>query len=86
MLFNQDMMDELNVLTRFNLTSMREGIKVHTDADPAVIAAARRLYDKGILSQFDGGYLTDLGLEATELAEKLLSILTSRVEAGSTEQ
>lgn len=79
MLFNQEQVDELNVLERFNLASMREGIKVHTDADPAVIAATRRLYDKGIISQADGGYLTDLGLETVELADKLLSILTSPV-------
>ena len=75
--FSQDLVDELNVLMHFNLTSMQEGIKVHTNAEPSVIAATQRLFDKGIISQADGGYLTDLGLEATELADKLLSILSS---------
>lgn len=50
---------------------------MHHNAEPAVIAATQRLYDKGLLSQADGGYLTDLGMEAAELADKLLSILTS---------
>lgn len=77
MSFSQQLVEELNVLMRFNLDSMQEGIKVHSNAEPAVIAATRRLYDKGILSQADGGYLTDLGLEAAELAKKLLSIMSS---------
>lgn len=78
--FAQELVDELNVLMRFNLASMQEGIKVHTSAEPAVIEATQRLYDKGLISQADGGYLTDLGLEATELADKLLSILTTTSE------
>lgn len=78
MLFTQEQLDELNVLERFSTASMREGIKVHTDADPAVIAATQRLFDKGIITQSDGGYLTDLGIEALELSDKLLSILTSK--------
>ena len=75
--FNQERVDELNVMVKFSLSSMQEGIKVHTDAEPSIIAATQRLHDKGILSQADGGYLTDLGLEAAELADKLLSILIS---------
>ncbi len=79
MLFSQERIEELNMLVRFNMTSMQEGIKVHADADPLVIAATQRLYDKGILSQNDGGYLTDLGLEVVELADKLVRILNSSV-------
>lgn len=78
--FNQERVDELNVLMQFKLTSMQEGIKVHTNAEPAVIAATQRLHDKGILTRTDGGYLTDLGMEAAELADKLLSILSSSTE------
>jgi len=78
--FNQERVDELNVLMQFKLTSMQEGIKVHTSAEPSVIAATQRLHDKGIVSRTDGGYLTDLGLEAAELADKLLSILSSSTE------
>lgn len=83
--FNQERVDELNILMQFNLESMQEGIKVHANAEPSVIAAAQRLYDKGILSQADGGYLTDLGQEAVELADKLLSILNSSATISSRE-
>lgn len=83
--FNQQRVDELNILMRFNLNSMQEGIKVHANAEPSVIASARRLYDKGILSQADGGYLTDLGQEVAELADKLLSILNSSATISSRE-
>ena len=78
--FSQELMDELNVLMHFSMKSMQEGIKVHSNAEPAVIAATQRLFEKGIISQMDGGYLTDLGLEAEELANKLLSILSSSQE------
>lgn len=78
MLFTQEQMDELNVLERFSAASMREGIKVHSDADAAVVAATQRLFNKGIITQSDGGYLTDLGIEAMELADKLLNILVSQ--------
>ena len=77
--FSQQLVEELNMLIHFNLGSMQEGIKVHANAEPEVIAATQRLFDKGIVTLPDGGYLTDLGLEAAELADKLLSILTTSV-------
>jgi uncharacterized protein (TIGR02647 family) len=40
-----------------------------------VIDAAIRLYQKKLITQNDGGYLTDLGREAAEHADALLSIL-----------
>jgi uncharacterized protein (TIGR02647 family) len=33
------------------------------------------LYDKGLLTQEDGGYLTSLGLEASEQAQTVLNLL-----------
>jgi len=77
--FSQELVNELNILVRFSLTSIQEGIKVHHDAEPSVITATQSLYDKGLLTLPDGGYLTDLGLEAAELADKLLSILTTPI-------
>ena len=47
-------------------------------AAPAAIAATQRLYDKGLVTQKDGGYLTPLGLEAAEHAQTLLTVLTSK--------
>ncbi len=75
--FSQDLIDELNVLVRFNLNTSQEGIKVHSTADQRVIGATGRLHQKKLISQVDGGYLTDLGREAAVHADAILSILTS---------
>ncbi len=75
MLYNQALLDELNVLARYNLESLQEGIKVHKDADPSVISATARLFHKGLLDQEDGGYLTHLGLEVAEKVQSVLTIL-----------
>ncbi|MFI3197221.1 MAG: TIGR02647 family protein [Methylococcaceae bacterium] len=73
--YTQDIVDEINILVRYNLSTTQEGIKVHTTAAPEVIAATKRLYDKGLLTQEDGGYLTSLGLEASEQAQTVLNLL-----------
>jgi len=75
MLYNQDLVEELNVLARYNLESTQEGIKIHHDAAPEVVAAARRLFDKGLVDHHDGGYLTHLGLEVAEKVQAILTIL-----------
>ena len=54
--FQPHIVDELNVLMKFSRHTMQQGIKVHHDADPAMIEATERLYSKGIVSQIDGGY------------------------------
>jgi uncharacterized protein (TIGR02647 family) len=75
--YTSDLTDELNILVLFNLATTQEGLKVHKTAEPPKIAAMQRLYDKGLVTQIDGGYLTDLGREAAEYAQNLLTILTS---------
>ena len=75
MLYSPEMIEELNVLARYNLDTSQEGIKVHSSAKPEVIAATRRLFDKGLVSQTDGGYLTSLGRTAAEHTQNLLQIL-----------
>lgn len=70
-----DLVAELTVLSHYSLGSQHEGIKIHKDADPAIVAASKRLYEKGLLSQADGGYLTNLGLEAAEHIQHTLHIL-----------
>lgn len=75
MQFTQDSLDELNILIRFNLTTTLEGIKVHTTAAPSTIAATRRLFDKGLVTLEDGGYLTTIGHEAAEHAHALLGLM-----------
>lgn len=73
--FSAEMLAELNLLARFNLSSTQVGIKVHTRAGDATVAAAGRLFEKGLVSQRDGGYLTPRGQEAAEHAQLLLCLL-----------
>ncbi|NOT10352.1 MAG: TIGR02647 family protein [Methylococcaceae bacterium] len=73
--YTQDIVEELNILVRYNLTTTQEGLKVHKTAAPDVIAATQRLFSKGLITREDGGYLTHLGLEAAERAQAILDIL-----------
>ena len=73
--FDTKLSDEVNLLLRFNLKNEQDGIKIHHDANPSIIAAAKRLHDKGLISQHDGGYLTDLGRKAAEHVQDLVTIL-----------
>jgi len=73
--YTQDIVDEINILVRYNLSTTQEGIKVHKTAAPELIAATKRLYDKGLITQEDGGYLTSLGHEAAEQAQMVLNLL-----------
>jgi uncharacterized protein (TIGR02647 family) len=75
---SDELVAELRFLSLFNLASHQEGIKVHGNADPSMIAAAHRLFEKGMTTQNDGGYLTDFGVEVAELTQKLLTILEPR--------
>ncbi|NOT17153.1 MAG: TIGR02647 family protein [Sulfuriferula sp.] len=79
--YSQDLVDELNALLRYDLTTLQQGVKVHKTADANVIATVGRLYDKGLITEVDGGYLTDLGREVAEHASMALTILTSAVAA-----
>jgi uncharacterized protein (TIGR02647 family) len=73
--YTPEIIDELNILSRYNLATTQEGIKVHKTASPEIIAATKRLFEKGLLSQDDGGYLTNLGIETAERAQAILDIL-----------
>jgi uncharacterized protein (TIGR02647 family) len=79
--FQSDLIEELNMITRFDPASLQEGLKVHSDAAPEVIAATQRLFDKGLITQTDGGYLTDLGHELAQHAQSALNILQSPTTA-----
>ena len=71
----QEIIEEINILMLYNLDTNQEGIKVHSSAKPEAIEATQRLFDKGIVSQADGGYLTNLGITAAEHAQALIQIL-----------
>ncbi|MBT0587753.1 TIGR02647 family protein [Alteromonas oceanisediminis] len=78
MSFSADMVDELNLLLKFPTESLMQGLKIHHDASQSVIDAATRLYAKGITTQPDGGYLTDLGHDLIEHAQRLRLALDPR--------
>ncbi len=84
--YTPDLVDELNTLIRFDLETSQQGIKVHKNADPDVIAATRRLHEKGLLTLADGGYLTGRGRDAAEHAQALLTILTSSTSPSAAAQ
>jgi len=73
--YTQDIVDEINILVRYNLDTTQEGIKVHKTAAPEIIAATKRLYDKGLVTREYGGYLTSMGHEAAEQAQTVLNLL-----------
>ncbi len=73
MALTQELLDELQLLSLFPVNSLQEGLKIHSDAAPIRIDAAQRLFSKGLITQHDGGYLTQLGQEA---AQQLLSLKT----------
>ena len=59
-----------------NLDSSQEGLKIHQTAAPKAIAAAQRLFEKELIDQPDGGYLTSLGRDAAQNVQTVLTILS----------
>lgn len=75
MKFDQNTLDELNVLLQFDLSNTQQGIKIHQDAGSSVASAAARLFEKGLIDQVDGGYLTALGRTSAEHAKAVSGLL-----------
>jgi uncharacterized protein (TIGR02647 family) len=73
--YSSDIIEELEILAMYDLSSTQTGIKIHKTAMQTDVDAAKRLHKKGLITQADGGYLTNLGLEAAEHAESLCRIL-----------
>jgi uncharacterized protein (TIGR02647 family) len=71
-----ELVAELEILALFNLDSSQEGLKIHQTAAPKAIAAAQRLFDKELITQPDGGYLTSLGRDAAQNVQTVLTILS----------
>ena len=72
---NEEIITEMKLLALFNLASRQEGLKVHKNAGDGAIAAMGRLHAKGLVSQPDGGYLTELGLETAGHLQAALTVL-----------
>jgi len=73
--YTEEQIAELDVLINYSLESTQQGIKVHSNADEKLVEAVERLFDKGLVTQIDGGYLTDIGRKAAEHAQALILIL-----------
>jgi uncharacterized protein (TIGR02647 family) len=78
MSIQQALIDEIELLLRYNLDTTQEGIKVHHTARDGLVSAIKSLHGKGLVTDEDGGYLTDLGHEAAEHTQAALRILTSK--------
>lgn len=66
---------QLAVLTQFMADTTHQGIKIHHDAQPEFIQAAETLHKNGLITQHDGGYLTDLGQEAVGHLQRVIDVL-----------
>ena len=75
MSFTVENIAELNLLLAFDLSASRTGIKIHKTAKPEAKVAAQSLHKKGLISQIDGGYLTNFGISAAEHAQSLFMSL-----------
>lgn len=79
---SKELIEEMELLVLFNLDSAQAGLKVHQhSAALERIAAARRLFEKGLITQEDGGFLTMLGIDAAEHAQALVRILQGEAPA-----
>lgn len=77
MKYSSEHLFELNLLLQFDISSAATGIKVHHEASQEMQSAVARLYQKGLCTLPDGGYLTDEGIEVAEHADKILRVLCS---------
>ena len=69
--------DQLEVLLQFDHSNTLQGIKIHNStAREGLVEAAQKLFDNGLISQPDGGYLTDLGHEASEHLHTALQLMS----------
>jgi uncharacterized protein (TIGR02647 family) len=73
--YSKQQIAEIEILIQYNLETTQQGIKVHSNADNDRLEAVQSLFNKGLVTQADGGYLTDLGRQAAEHAQALMLIL-----------
>ena len=74
---NEELIEEMRLILKFPLDSLASGLKIHHDAEASTRHAAIRLFDKGFITQEDGGYLTELGRELAEFSQNAVTLLTS---------
>jgi uncharacterized protein (TIGR02647 family) len=74
-----ELIDELNLLRRFSMGGP-VAMDLQDNPDPAVTAAAGRMFEKGLITAANGGQLSDTGHEAVEHMERLLNLLDPPLE------
>lgn len=74
-----ELIEELNLLRRFSMGGP-VAMDVHDNPDPAVIAAAERMFGKGLITAADGGELSASGHEAIEHMNRLFNLLDPPLE------
>ena len=74
-----ELIDELTLLRRFSMGGP-VAMDVHDNPDPAIVAAAERMHEKGLITEPEGGQLTDSGREAVEHMERLFNLLDPPLE------
>ncbi len=70
-----ELVKEIDVLNMYSMQSHMEGLKIHDSANQETIDAAKRLFEKGLIDQPDGGYLTHAGVEAVDHVHHLITLL-----------
>ena len=78
--YSKDHLAELDILIQYSLDSTQQGLKIHSSASEDNIDAIERLFDKGLVTATDGGYLTELGRKAAEHAQALILMLAPHYE------
>jgi uncharacterized protein (TIGR02647 family) len=76
---NRELVEELSLLRRFS----RGGpvaMDVPASSDPAMIAAAARMFEKGLINSAQGGKLTVTGQQAIDHLERLFNLLDPPLE------
>ena len=74
--YSDTLFEEMKLLSKFPTSSQLEGIKINNEANPKVITAAKSLFEKGLISLPDGGYLTDSGFETVDHLNRVLVTLS----------
>ena len=76
---NHELIEELTLLKRFSMGG-RTAMDLQENPDPAIIAAAQRMFAKGLITEADGGNLTDSGRQAVDHMNALLNLLSPPLE------
>jgi uncharacterized protein (TIGR02647 family) len=74
--YSDTLFEEMKLLSKFPTNSQLEGIKIHNEASPKIITTAKSLFDKGLITSPDGGYLTDSGFETVDHLNHILVTLS----------